>query len=60
LTPAERGAWKKALVRVHQDQEGRIGKDLIQTVYKKPVSPVADWPTGRLADHPTAGSGERA
>jgi C4-dicarboxylate-binding protein DctP len=35
LTPAERGAWKKALVRVHQDQEGRIGKDLIQTVYKE-------------------------
>jgi C4-dicarboxylate-binding protein DctP len=35
LTPAERGAWKKALVRVHQDQEARIGKDLIQTVYKE-------------------------
>jgi C4-dicarboxylate-binding protein DctP len=35
LTPAERGAWKKALVRVHQDQEARIGKDLIQAVYKE-------------------------
>jgi len=35
LTPAERQAWKKALVRVHQEQEARIGKDLIQSVYKE-------------------------
>ncbi|MBK9117366.1 MAG: TRAP transporter substrate-binding protein [Betaproteobacteria bacterium] len=33
LTPAERAAWKKALVPVHKDMEGRIGKDTIQSVY---------------------------
>jgi C4-dicarboxylate-binding protein DctP len=34
LTPEERLSWKKALVRVHKEQEGRIGKELIQMVYK--------------------------
>ena len=33
LTPAEKAAWKKALVPVHKDMEGRIGKDTIQSVY---------------------------
>jgi C4-dicarboxylate-binding protein DctP len=33
LTPAERAAWKKALVQVHKEMEGRIGKDTIQSVY---------------------------
>ncbi len=33
LTPAERAAWKKALVPVHKEMEGRIGKDTIQSVY---------------------------
>ena len=33
LTPAERAAWKKALVTVHKEMEGRIGKDTIQSVY---------------------------
>src|SRR3954469_20728532 len=35
LTPEERAAWKKALVQVHREQESRIGKDLIQAVYKE-------------------------
>ena len=35
LTPEEKKAWKKALVRVHKDFEGRIGKDLIQSIYKQ-------------------------
>ncbi len=35
LTPEEKAVWKKALVVVHHEQEGRIGKDLIQSVYKE-------------------------
>ncbi len=35
LTPEEKAVWKKALVAVHREQEGRIGKDLIQSVYKE-------------------------
>jgi C4-dicarboxylate-binding protein DctP len=33
-TPAERAAFKKALVPVHQKMESRIGKETIQAVYK--------------------------
>jgi len=33
-TPAERAAFKKALVPVHQKMESRIGKESIQAVYK--------------------------
>jgi C4-dicarboxylate-binding protein DctP len=35
LTPEQKAAWKKALITVHRDQESRIGKDLIQSVYKE-------------------------
>jgi C4-dicarboxylate-binding protein DctP len=35
LTPAEKKAWEKALVKVHRENEGRIGKDLIQSIYKE-------------------------
>jgi len=35
LTPESRAAWKKALVGVHLEQESRIGKDIIQEVYKQ-------------------------
>ncbi len=31
----ERAAWKKAMVSVHKDMEGRIGKETIQSVYKE-------------------------
>jgi C4-dicarboxylate-binding protein DctP len=34
-TPEERLAFKKALVPVHQKMESRIGKDLMQSVYKE-------------------------
>ena len=35
LTPAQKAEWKKALVPVHREMEGRIGKDMIQDVYKE-------------------------
>ena len=35
LTEDEKKAWKKALVKVHQEHEGKIGKDLIQSIYKE-------------------------
>jgi C4-dicarboxylate-binding protein DctP len=31
----EKAAWKKALVPVHREQESRIGKDIIEAVYKE-------------------------
>jgi C4-dicarboxylate-binding protein DctP len=34
-TPEERMAFKKALVPVHQKMESRIGKEIIQSVYKE-------------------------
>ena len=34
-TPAERLALKKAMVPVHKEMESRIGKDIIDTVYKE-------------------------
>jgi len=34
-TNEEKAAWKKALVQVHKEMEGRIGKDVIQAVYKE-------------------------
>ena len=34
-TAAEKAAWKKALVGVHKEMEGRIGKDTIQSVYNE-------------------------
>jgi C4-dicarboxylate-binding protein DctP len=33
LTPDEKAAWKKALLVVHKENEGRIGKDVIDAVY---------------------------
>lgn len=35
LTPAQKLAWKKALVKVHADREASIGKELIQSIYKQ-------------------------
>ncbi|HSC71581.1 MAG TPA: TRAP transporter substrate-binding protein [Candidatus Methylomirabilis sp.] len=34
-TPEERLALKKALIPVHKEMESRIGKDLIQSIYKE-------------------------
>jgi C4-dicarboxylate-binding protein DctP len=35
LTPEEKKAWKKALLKVHQDSEPTIGKPLLQEIYKE-------------------------
>ena len=35
LTADEKAAWKKALTPVHTENEGRIGKDVIEAVYKE-------------------------
>jgi C4-dicarboxylate-binding protein DctP len=35
LTPQEKAAWKKASVPVHKENESRIGKDIIEAVYKE-------------------------
>jgi len=34
LSAQERAAWKKALIPVHEQMAGKIGKDLIQSIYK--------------------------
>jgi len=34
LTPQQKNAWKKAELKVHRDNEGTIGKTLIQEIYK--------------------------
>ncbi len=35
LTPDEKKGWKKAMLKVHRDNEATIGKDLIQEIYKE-------------------------
>jgi C4-dicarboxylate-binding protein DctP len=35
LTPAEQAEWRKALLPVHKEMEGRIGKDLITAMTKE-------------------------
>jgi C4-dicarboxylate-binding protein DctP len=35
LTAQERTAWKKALLPVHREMESRIGRSLIQAIYKE-------------------------
>jgi C4-dicarboxylate-binding protein DctP len=35
LTPEEKKVWKKALLRVHRESEGAIGKALIQEIYQE-------------------------
>jgi C4-dicarboxylate-binding protein DctP len=35
LTAAQKAEWKKALVPVHREMESRIGKEIIQEVYKE-------------------------
>jgi C4-dicarboxylate-binding protein DctP len=35
LTPVEQAAWRKALLPVHKEMEGRIGKDLITAISKE-------------------------
>jgi C4-dicarboxylate-binding protein DctP len=35
LTPEEQAAWRQALLPVHREMEGRIGKPLIDAVYRE-------------------------
>jgi C4-dicarboxylate-binding protein DctP len=35
LTPDQKKAWKKPLIKVHDQMADRIGKDLIQSIYKE-------------------------
>jgi C4-dicarboxylate-binding protein DctP len=35
LTPVEQAAWRKALLPVHKEMEGRIGKELISAISKE-------------------------
>ncbi len=35
LTPEQKAAWKKALLPVHEEMESRVGKDIIDEVYKE-------------------------
>lgn len=35
LTADEKKAWKKALVKVHRDAESRVGKELLNSIYKE-------------------------
>jgi C4-dicarboxylate-binding protein DctP len=35
LTAEQKLAWKRALIKVHKESESRVGKDLIQSIYKE-------------------------
>ena len=35
LTPQQKAAWKKALVKVHREAEERIPRELVQAIYKE-------------------------
>ncbi|MGE0356299.1 MAG: TRAP transporter substrate-binding protein [Burkholderiales bacterium] len=35
LSPEEKRAWKKAVLKVHQESEARIGKELIESIYRE-------------------------
>lgn len=35
LTPEQKKAWKKAMLKVHDQMADRVGKDLIQSIYKE-------------------------
>jgi C4-dicarboxylate-binding protein DctP len=35
LNPKEQAEWRKALIPVHKQMESRIGRDLIQSIYKE-------------------------
>ena len=35
LTAEQKAEWKKALAKVHRETEGRVGKDLLESIYKE-------------------------
>ena len=40
LTPEQKAEWKKKLVQVHRQMEDRLGKELIQSIYKETGSDI--------------------
>ena len=34
-TPQEQVEWKKAFAKVHRDMEGRVGKEMLESIYKE-------------------------
>ena len=42
-TPQEQVEWKKAFAKVHRDMEGRVGKEMLESIYKEtgfdPIKP---------------------
>ncbi|MCX7156075.1 MAG: TRAP transporter substrate-binding protein [Rhodocyclales bacterium] len=34
-TAAEQGEWKKAFSKVHRDMEGRVGKEMLESIYRE-------------------------
>ena len=35
LTPDEKRAWKKAFVKVHEEMADRVGRSLVQSIYRE-------------------------
>jgi C4-dicarboxylate-binding protein DctP len=35
LTPAERDVWKREMTKVHREVESRVGKEIIEAIYKE-------------------------
>jgi C4-dicarboxylate-binding protein DctP len=35
LTPAERDVWKQEMTKVHREVESRVGKEIIEAIYKE-------------------------
>lgn len=35
LTPEERSAWKRAMVKTHDEMAGRIGRPFLESIYKE-------------------------
>jgi len=35
LTPQARSEWKRAMTKVHREVEPRIGKEIIEAIYKE-------------------------
>lgn len=34
-TPQEMAEWKKAFIKVHREMEGRVGKEILESIYKE-------------------------
>ena len=45
LTPAQRNAWRQALLPVYKDMQDRVGKDLIEAIQKESAQPAGTGPS---------------